>query len=242
MIRNALRAAATDLADMLLDRRCSACGGPAPREAEICPACDALVDRTGVALCLRCLHGDDAAPQTARGCPAHGSARLLLAGPRFEPPLDRLIHAFKYEGVSALAPWVASLLPEPPELWGSMGREYVLVPISLHPARRAWRGFDQALLLAREASQRWGVPVVEALTRTRDHDPQARLDPERRRVNMKGAFRVLSPRLIQGRPVLLIDDVATTGSTLLEGAEALEHAGASWVLSLSASHGGRGSA
>src|SRR5258706_4573425 len=144
LTRRATRDAATDLADMLLDRRCSGCGGSAPRDGEICPACDALVDRTGVALCLRCLHGDAIAPHVARGCPSHGSTRLLLAGPRFEPPLDRLIHAFKYEGVSALAPWVASLLPEPPELRGAMGREYVLVPISLHPARRAWRGYDQA--------------------------------------------------------------------------------------------------
>jgi len=238
LIRRATRAAATDLADMLLDRRCSGCGGSAPRDGEICPACDALVDRTGVALCLRCLHGDAIAAHLARGCPSHGSARLLLAGPRFEPPLDRLIHAFKYEGVSALAPWVASLLPEPPELRGAMGREYVLVPISLHPARRAWRGYDQALLLAREVSQRWGVPVIEALARTRDHEPQARLDPERRRTNMKGAFRVASPSLIAGRPVLLLDDVATTGSTLLAAAETLEAAGAAWVLSLAASHGG----
>jgi len=239
LIRRAARTAATDLFDMLLDRRCSGCGGSAPRDGEICRACDALVDRSGVALCLRCLHGDAASSGVATGCPTHGAARLLLSGPRFEPPLDRLIHAFKYEGVSSLAPWVATLLPEPPELRGSMGREYVLVPISLHPARRAWRGYDQALLLALEASRRWGVPVVEALVRTRDHEPQARLDPERRRANMRGAFRVATETLIAGRPILLLDDVATTGSTLLEAAEALEQAGASWVLSLSASHGGQ---
>ena len=112
-IRRAARIALTDVCDMLLDRRCSGCGGSAPRDGEICAACDALVDRTGVAFCLRCLHGDAVTPEVARGCPSHGSARLLLAGPRFEPPLDRLIHAFKYEGVSALAPWVASVLPEP---------------------------------------------------------------------------------------------------------------------------------
>jgi len=238
-IRRAARIALTDVCDMLLDRRCSGCGGSAPRDGEICTACDALVDRTGVALCLRCLHGDAVTPEVARGCPSHGSARLLLAGPRFEPPLDRLIHAFKYEGVSALAPWVASLLPEPPDLRGSVGREYVLVPVALHPARRAWRGYDQALLLAHEASVRWGVPVVEALVRVRDHPPQARLDPERRRTNVKGAFRVAARTLIEGRPCLLLDDVATTGSTLLEAAEALEQAGASWVLALSAAHGGQ---
>ncbi len=233
-----LRAGFTDLCDMLLDRRCSGCGGSAPRDREVCPGCDARVDRTGVALCLRCLHGDAVSPRAARGCASHGSARLLLSGPAFEPPLDRLIHAFKYEGVSALAGWVASLLPEPPELLKTVGREYVLVPVPLHPARRAWRGYDQTLLLARDASERWGVPVVDALVRTRDHEPQARLDPEKRRNNVNGAFHVAKASLVAGRPCLLLDDVATTGSTLLAAAEALEVAGAAWVLSLAASHGG----
>jgi predicted amidophosphoribosyltransferase len=95
------------------------------------------------------------------------------------------------------------------------------------------------MLLAREASERWGVPVVEALARTRDQEPQARLDPERRRANMGGAFRVARPAAVAGRPILLVDDVATTGSTLLEAAQALEGAGAAWILSLTASHGGR---
>ncbi|HMI31193.1 MAG TPA: phosphoribosyltransferase family protein [Candidatus Limnocylindrales bacterium] len=207
----------------------------------MCAACDGLVDRTGTALCLRCLHSDLAAARSEPGCPAHGSARLLLAGPAFEPPLDRIIHAFKYEGASALAPWVASLLPEPPgmrEGSGGIGREYVLVSVPLHPARRAWRGYDQALLLARDASERWGIPVVEALVRTRDHEPQARLDPDRRRINVSGAFRVARPRVVLGRPVLLVDDVVTTGSTLIAAAEALDQAGAAWILSLAASHGG----
>jgi ComF family protein len=138
-----------------------------------------------------------------------------------------------------MAGWVASLLPLPPGLSEGIGREYALVPIPLHPARRAWRGYDQALLLARDASARWGVPVVEALSRTRDQEPQARLDPERRRANMRGAFRVVHPAAVDGRPILLVDDVATTGSTLLEAALALEDAGAAWILSLAASHGGR---
>src|SRR6185503_2616901 len=180
--------AATDFLDMLLDRRCPGCGGSPPRDGGVCDRCDGLVDRTGVALCLRCLHGDAVSSVAGRGCPSHGSDRLLLAGPAFEPPLDRLIHAFKYEGARALSTWIASLLPSPPGLGEGIGREYILVPVPLHPARCAWRGFDQTALLAGHASARWGVPVVDALVRTRDHEPQARLDPERRRTNVSGAF------------------------------------------------------
>ena len=237
-MRGWIQAGITDLCDMLLDRRCAGCGGSAPREGGVCDACDDRIDRTGIAICLRCLHGDDPSSRVERVCPKHGAARLLLAGPPFTAPLDRIIHAFKYEGATALEKWIASLLPRPPGLEQGIGREYALVPIPLHPARRARRGFDQAALLAHDASERWGIPVVEALARTRDHEPQARLDPERRRGNVRGVFRVTRSAAVAGRPILLVDDVATTGSALLEAAETLESAGASWVLSLTASHGG----
>jgi competence protein ComFC len=228
-----------DLIDSLSDRRCPGCVGRVAREREICDACDATVPRSGSVLCLQCLHEDSPDPAGPVGaCPAHGSRRLALAGPRYEPPLDRILHAFKYDGARRLGPWLASLLPEPPDRAGTIGRETVLVPVPLHPARRAWRGFDQALLLAEDASLRWGIPVVQAIERVRDHEPQARLDPASRRANVRGAFRVARPTLVRDRPVLLVDDVVTTGSTLLEAAGALEGAGAAWILGLSPTHGG----
>lgn len=190
-------------------------------------------------LCLSCLHGDEREMEGIAGaCPKHGSTRLGIAGPHYEPTLERILRAFKYEGAHRLAPWIASLLPEPPGKGTTAWREYLLVPVPLHPARRATRGFDQALLLAEIASARWGIPVGRILTRTRDHEPQARLDGERRRENVRGVFRARSEALARGRPVLLVDDVVTTGSTLLEASSALDGAGVSWVLALTAAHGG----
>lgn len=242
-IRGTLRAAGrrardlgADLIDAALDRRCPGCCGSIARRLDVCEACDAAVPRTGTVLCLRCLRGDPATEDPPGACPLHGSSRLLLAGPAFEPPLDRIVHAFKYEGASRLAAWIASLTPEPPEaLW----REAVLAPVPLHPAKRAARGFDQTALLADVLSRCWGVPAVTVLARTVDTSPQARLDPAARRRNLTGAFRVLAPALVSGRPVLLLDDVATTGSTLLAAADAVLGARPSLVLGLAAAHGGR---
>jgi ComF family protein len=233
-----MRGLARDTVDFLLDRRCPGCVGPVSRGREVCDACEALVPRTGIVLCLSCMHADPAEENPGGGCPAHGSRRLLLAGPPYEAPLDRIVAAFKYEGGRRLAPWLSALLPEPPSLGGAFSRECVLVPVPLHPARRSRRGFDQAMLLSQGASSRWGIPVVSALIRVRDHEPQARLDRERRHRNVRGAFRLAAPALVRGRPVLLVDDVATSGSTLLEAGATLEGAGPSWILSLAAAHGG----
>jgi ComF family protein len=242
-----------DLADALLGRACLGCGGAPPRGRAVCPACDARVPRSGAVLCLRCMQegetdGADSARSAesrlpgaaAAGCPRHGSERLLLAGPPYESPLDRIVHSFKYAGARGALPWIADLLPEPPGRETQVWREYVLVPVPLHPARRAWRGFDQARLLAESAAARWGIPAAEAIARRRDHAPQARLDAAARRENVNGAFALTGDgaRLLRSRPVLLVDDVATTGSTLLEAAAAVSAASPSWILSLAACHGG----
>jgi ComF family protein len=244
--RQWMEESAADLLDAVTDRRCAGCRGPVERRRLVCAACDAAIGRLGTVLCLRCLHGDEEGsasrdPVPGEGaCPRHGLSRLLLAGPAYEAPLDAIVRAFKYEGHSQLAPWIASLVPTPPALRESFGREALLVPVPLHPARRASRGFDQAQLLAECLGKWWGMPVADILERRRETKPQARLDSVSRRANLDGAFRVraVAGALARDRPLLLVDDVATTGATLLSAARALEQASPSWILSLSAAHGG----
>lgn len=98
----------------------------------------------------------------------------------------------------------------------------ILVPVPLSAARLRFRGFNQALLLARELGE-----VFECLKRIRDTGSQAKLSAGGRKVNLKGAFAVTED--VSGMDLLLVDDVSTTGSTLEECALVLKKAGAKRV-------------
>jgi ComF family protein len=104
----------------------------------------------------------------------------------------------------------------------------VVVPIPLHRERLRWRGFNQAVPLARAIAAARGRPVDPfALTRQRPTPPQVGLlGAGDRRRNVRGAFAVRDRERVRGRTVLLVDDVMTTGATAHECAHVLRRAGA----------------
>jgi len=152
-----------------------------------------------------------------------------------EGVLRDIIHRFKYRNLRALAEPLGELLasyvlehPLPAD---------VLVPVPLHPARLADRGYNQSALLARELGRRLDLPVVEnSLLRVRHTRQQVGLNAEERRRNVTGAFACCDDRLA-GRRVLLIDDVYTTGATLNACGEALMAAGVASAWGLTLAHG-----
>src|SRR5580692_5452973 len=92
----------------------------------------------------------------------------------------------------------------------------VIVPMPLHWRKRWQRGFNQSELLAREIGRRINTPVENALRRVRNTAAQAGLTSAKRRLNVSGAFQArkhAAVDAINGRRVLLIDDVMTTGAT-----------------------------
>jgi len=109
-----------------------------------------------------------------------------------------------------------------PASWG-IG---AVVPVPLHPRRERERSFNQAELLGRAVAASLGVPCVPALRRTRATAQQARLHSLERVGNLAGAFTA-DPSCLPAGPVLLLDDVLTTGSTLLACRDALQTAGVS---------------
>lgn len=125
-----------------------------------------------------------------------------------------------------------------------------LVPIPLGPKRLWLRGYNQSERLARALARHWHRPVVELLARTRDTATQTALTPEARLANVAGAFEMRNAELgtrnnlanprsafrlrtsALQRPLILVDDVFTTGATLAEAARALQRAGAATVVAV----------
>ena len=145
----------------------------------------------------------------------------------YEGVLRELIHLFKYGKITTLdrplCDFLTAALPR-------NERVDAIVPVPLHWWRKWQRGFNQSELLGRALSKRTGVPVIAALRRSRPTAVQAGLSNTDRRRNVRGAFRGRhAANQLQGKHVLLIDDVMTTGSTAAACASALKRAGAARV-------------
>ncbi|UVA80016.1 ComF family protein [Pandoraea commovens] len=182
---------------------------------------DATICRTPAsALCGQCLQDRPAFDAT-----------LTLAD--YVPPLDMLMIRLKYRGALPLAREFGERLGDALRdiVPASRHRDAMplVVPVPLAPSRLASRGFNQAWELARVAARRARLPAsVGMLHRERTTPAQRRLSRDARQRNLRDVF-VASER-IEGRRVVLIDDVMTTGATCDAAAAALKRAGATHVL------------
>lgn len=134
-----------------------------------------------------------------------------------------LVHELKYGGYYALGAELGGITArnvQPP--FGNA----LLVPVPLAARRRRTRGYNQADVLARGIATWWRIPVATAvLTRRRETPTQTALTPEERQRNVADAFAAAPPPGRLRRPVILVDDVLTTGATLCAAASALGTAG-----------------
>lgn len=203
------------------------CGGCRRLGDWLCESCQCLVRRLQEPLCPRC--GCELEFESANcGCRdrlrALTSARSAAA---YEGSLERAIHRFKYEGWRCLAPTLSNLIAERLAREGLSAGLVLSVP--LHSSRLRGRGYNQAELLARELRRDFELDGVQGrLQRLRDTPPQVGLDRLHRQANVAGAFGWRGPPL-DGQHVLLVDDVATTCSTLEACARVLRAAGAGEV-------------
>jgi ComF family protein len=134
-----------------------------------------------------------------------------------------VVHQLKYEGWWRVTEAMAESMIALEVLRGDV----VLVPIPLARKRLRVRGYNQSACLATAIHRRSGLPLsLDLLERVRETPTQTALTPEERLANVSGAFAARGAR---GKHIVLIDDVFTTGATLLAAAHALTCAGASRV-------------
>lgn len=150
---------------------------------------------------------------------------LVAVGSYRDAPLQDAVKRFKFSGIRALAEPLGDLLARRITAAGLIGGpSTILVPLPLHRRRERQRGYNQARLLAERIGAQLDLPIVDALVRSRAAAPQTSIlgRGRARHENVAKAF-ALGPgiSLPAGTRVIIVDDVATTGSTLTAAASTL---------------------
>jgi len=213
--------------DLLFPPKCAGCNVPGTRWCQDChekvsrilpPYCDICGQHLTISgICVHCKENPP------RICGVRSWAW-------FKGPVRSALHRLKYQRDIALGDvFTDSLI----EVFDDSGWQVDLItPVPLGVARQKERGYNQASLLARPIALKMKMPYLPvALIRTRETLSQIELSRKQRQENVAGAFQARSADVL-GKRVLVVDDVATSGSTLDSCADALFLAGAAKVFGL----------
>lgn len=169
----------------------------------------------GAILCMRCLATCAVYTGDVPDLPVTRIAIRFV----YATHIRRVILLLKYARHRRVAPLLANVMP------AMYPQRTCYVPIPAAPARVVQRGYDQAVLLAQALALRHGGYVSTQLVRMRNTPTQARLNRQQRQVNVQQAFAWIGG--IVHDPIVLVDDVCTTGATLHEAIRVLNAAGMS---------------
>jgi ComF family protein len=209
-----------------------------------CLGCSIPMPVAGVALCEECLQsvaliespkcpvcgceladsvsGDHLCGSCLRNKPLFSTAYAVA---HYQEPVAAFLHSLKYGGDLSVLPALEAIAALGTSV--TLTEEDRIVPVPLHIRRLRHRGFNQAVLIARLFfPDKNNLILVDTLQRIRHTDPQTGLDGAARRKNLRDAFTVRDKDEIRGRRLIVVDDVYTTGTTVLECSRALLAAGA----------------
>ena len=196
-----------------------------------CASCGRVLAAGEEQLCLHCLYAltsthysdlpDNPAERQLAAIPNLVAATAMLHY-RKETVVQKVVHSMKFHGNSELCIMMGRMLALDMMRGGRFDGIDLLVPVPLHWLRRISRGYNQSLLICRGMAEVLHRPIVDGcLVRHRYTRKQSRQRTRTRGSNVAGAFCVRRPTLFEGKHILLVDDVLTTGATLLSCADAL---------------------
>lgn len=216
-IATSIRRIISDISDILLPRTCPVCGKVLPaHERHICGACMLNLPRTQ-------LHEHH-----------FNAMEQLFAG---KTPIERatgyffyekdnryagILHRIKYYNDPKLGEWLAAKFAAEIAANGFFDGIDVIIPIPLHRSKLIKRGYNQSEYIARGISKATGIPIDTGIIRaTKPHATQTRKGMYERYLNTIGIFGIKHPERVEGKHVLIVDDVVTTGATIISCASLL---------------------
>ena len=191
-----------------------------------CVLCRQLLKKEETDLCGNCRVEAPGYPHTKRNLQFLDSFAAVWY---YESNVRRSLLRYKFRGARNYAPAYGRLLAM------KLQQEYpegfdVLTWVPVSRLRRLRRGYDQVELLARAVGRELGMAPACTLKKIRHNRQQSRIqDPARRRANVLGAYRVISPETVRGKRILILDDILTTGATVGEAGRMLRTHGAKEV-------------
>lgn len=237
-IATRLKTLTTEMFQQLLPRRCELCSDTldVSNDHGLCAVCKSGLPLFTGAACRVCglpIDGD----LPGAGIVTCGSCRIK------KPPFDQtvypliyrgkardLIHHFKFRGRENISKTLAMMISARLYRDAKMDEIDFIIPMPLHYRRLYSRGFNQSYLLASEIADTFSLPLENGiLTRTKATDPLSSKTRRERLEHIRKAFSLKRKSAVANRKILLVDDIMTTGATMLEAAKTLKMAGAKSV-------------
>lgn len=214
--------------DFFFPKRCLGCGRV---DNFVCPVCEEDLPVLQDQSCAVC-QNPSVGGFTHYRCQGLYRPERSLSFLVYKGLTQKLIQGLKYEKVFALVPLLVEYLFQFVEESNlSLGEKTVITFIPSHPFKIFERGFNPVELLANELSHRLNLERLPLLEKIKETSSQTSLSKEARLKNVEGSFRVKGEwaTKIKGRDILLLDDVFTTGSTLLECSKVLKKSGVRFI-------------
>jgi Predicted amidophosphoribosyltransferases len=229
-----------DFLNLLYPERlnCIFCGKPLKRynEYTACGYCRSMLKFTGERTCRVCgrILMEDYEKDTCSDClnssPYFDGACSVFI---FEGIIQAALYRLKYDGDTGIAPVIGKYMAK--RLIQTGWPVDLIIPVPLHDRRLAERRFNQSYLLSLEIGRECGVSVSDTvLKRIRHTESQVSLSKLDRTLNVRGAFDIADRNSVEGRSILIVDDIITTGATLNECSKAIRGYGAKNVYCLAA--------
>ena len=154
----------------------------------------------------------------------------LISILKYEGIIRDKILQYKFEDKAYIYKTFAKIVLKNKKVCGLLKKYDIIIPVPIHKKRKLQRGYNQTQLIAKEISKNIDIKLCNnVLIKNKNTIAQSKLNKNKRKQNIKGAFKVLNVQNIQGKNVLLFDDIYTTGSTANECSKILKEAGAKTV-------------